>query len=99
MSETKGTFYLDLSDRLILAREALDYIDENLLDLSREYVTEEKVDPHDPSFQTALASAQIDAYAEMIKGFVIDGEEPQDILTMLMLIDSNNEQQGDEEDA
>jgi len=99
MSETKGTVYLDLSDRLILAREALDYIDENLLDLSREYVAEEKVDPHDPSFQTALASAQVDAYAEMIKGFVIDGEEPQDLLTMLMLIDSNDEQQGDEEDA
>ena len=99
MSEPKGTFYLDLSDRPMLAKEALDYIDENLLDLSREYVDEGNADPYDPEFQTALASAQIDAYAEMIKGFAIDGEKPQEILTMLMLLDSNDEQQGDEEDA
>ncbi len=90
MSESKGTYYLDLSDRLFLAREALEMIDEDVIQLAERFV-EEGTDPHDEAFQNTMVGLQIDLYAEMVKGFTVD-EKPESVLRMLMQEDLSNKE-------
>ena len=91
MSVSKGTFYLDLSDRLLLAQEGINVLDEHLEDLMHELVDDGE-DMTNRETQNRLIALQIDVYADMIKRYTLEDEEPADMLAMLMVLDEEGEQ-------
>ena len=91
MSETKGTYQLDLSDRLLLAQEGINVLDEHLESLMHELTAEGK-DMTDEETQKRLISVQIDVYSDMVKRYTLEDEEPADMLAMLMALDEQGEE-------
>ena len=91
MSETKGTYQLDLSDRLLLAQEGINVLDEHLEDLMHELV-EDGQDMTERETQNRLIALQIDVYADMVKRYTLEDEEPADMLAMLMALDEQGEE-------
>ena len=91
MNESKGTYLLDLSDRLLLAQEGINVLDEHLEDLMHELVDDGE-DMTNRETQNRLIALQIDVYADMVKRYTLEDEEPADILAMLMVLDEEGEQ-------
>jgi UDP-glucose 6-dehydrogenase len=96
MSESKGTYYLDLSDRILLAQEGIEMIDISIERMAVKMI-KQGADPEDENFVDSLMHGQIEAYAKMVKRWSLDDEEPADLLTMLMHHDYNEwEEEGEE---
>ena len=96
MSESRGTYYLDLSDRILLAQEGIEMIDISIERMAVKMI-KQGADPEDESFVDSLMHGQIEAYAKMVKRWSLDDEEPADLLTMLMHHDYNEwEEEGEE---
>ena len=96
MSESKGTYYLDLSDRMLLAQEGIEMIDISIERMAVKMI-KQGADPEDENFVDSLMHGQIEAYAQMVKRWSLDDEEPADLLTMLMHHDYNEwEEEGEE---
>ena len=91
VNEPKGTYQLDLSDRLLLAQEGINVLDEHLEDLMHELVDDGE-DMTNTETQNRLIALQIDVYADMIKRYTLEDEEPADMLAMLMVLDEEGEQ-------
>ena len=96
MSESRGTHYLDLSDRMLLAQEGIEMIDISIERMAVKMI-KQGADPEDEEFLNKLMHGQIEAYAQMVKRWSLDDEEPADLLTMLMHHDYNEwEEEGEE---
>ena len=96
MSESRGTYYLDLSDRMLLAQEGIEMIDISIERMAVKMI-KQGADPEDENFVDSLMHGQIEAYAKMVKRWSLDDEEPADLLTMLMHHDYNEwEEEGEE---
>jgi len=96
VNESKGTHYLDLSDRMLLAQEGIEMIDISIERMAVKMI-KQGADPEDEEFMNTLMHGQIEAYAEMVKRWSLDDEEPADLLTMLMHHDYNEwEEEGEE---
>ena len=96
MSESRGTYYLDLSDRILLAQEGIEMIDISIERMAVRMI-KQGADPEDENFVDSLMHGQIEAYAKMVKRWSLDDEEPADLLTMLMHHDYNEwEEEGEE---
>ena len=96
MSESKGTHYLDLSDRMLLAQEGIEMIDISIERMAVKMI-KQGADPEDEEFMNTLMHGQIEAYAEMVKRWSLEDEEPADLLTMIMHHDYNEwEEEGEE---
>ena len=96
MSESRGTYYLDLSDRILLAQEGIEMIDISIERMAVKMI-KQGADPEDENFVDSLMHGQIEAYAKMVKRWSLDDEEPADLLTMLMHHDYNEwEEEGEE---
>ena len=91
VDEPKGTYQLDLSDRLLLAQEGINVLDEHLEDLMHELV-EDGQDMTERETQNRLIALQIDVYADMVKRYTLEDEEPADMLAMLMALDEQGEE-------
>ena len=91
MSESRGTYYLDLSDRILLAQEGLEMIDMSIERMAVKMM-KEGADPEDENFVDSLMHGQIEAYSQMVKRFSLEDEEPSDLLTLLMHHDYNEEE-------
>ena len=91
VNEPKGTYQLDLSDRLLLVQEGINVLDEHLEDLMHELVDDGE-DMTNRETQNRLIALQIDVYADMIKRYTLEDEEPADMLAMLMVLDEEGEQ-------
>lgn len=95
VDEPKGTYYLDLSDRMLLAQEGIEMIDLSIERMGKKMILK-GADPEDQDFLDTLMHGQIEAYAMMVKRWSLDEEEPADLLTMIMHHDYN---EWDEEDG
>ncbi len=96
MSECRGTYYLDLSDRMLLAQEGIEMIDISIERMGKKMILK-GADPEDQEFLDKLMHGQIEAYAQMVKRWSLDDEEPADLLTMIMHHDYNEwEEEGEE---
>ena len=96
MSESRGTYYLDLSDRMLLAQEGIEMIDISIERMAVKMIKQGAA-PEDENFVDSLMHGQIEAYAQMVKRWSLDDEEPADLLTMLMHHDYNEwEEEGEE---
>ena len=91
MSKDRGTYYLDLSDRILLAQEGLEMIDMSIERMAVKMM-KEGADPEDENFVDSLMHGQIEAYSQMVKRFSLEDEEPADLLTLLMHHDYNEEE-------
>ena len=88
VNKPKGTYYLDLSDRILLAQEGLEMIDMSIERMAVKMM-KEGADPEDENFVDSLMHGQIEAYSQMVKRFSLEDEEPADLLTLLMHHDYN----------
>ena len=96
MSESRGTHYLDLSDRMLLAQEGIEMIDISIERMGKKMILK-GADPEDQEFLDKLMHGQIEAYAMMVKRWSLEEEEPADLLTMIMHHDYNEwEEEGEE---
>ena len=96
MSESRGTYYLDLSDRMLLAQEGIEMIDISIERMGKKMILK-GADPEDQGFLDKLMHGQIEAYAMMVKRWSLEEEEPADLLTMIMHHDYNEwEEEGEE---
>ena len=96
VNESKGTHYLDLSDRMLLAQEGIEMIDISIERMAVKMI-KQGADPEDEEFMNTLMHGQIEAYAQMVKRWSLDDEEPADLLTMIMHHDYNEwEEEGEE---
>ena len=91
VNEPKGTYQLDLSDRLLLAQVGINVLDEHLDELMHELVDDGE-DMTERETQNRLIALQIDVYADMIKRYTLEDEEPADMLAMLMVLDEQGEE-------
>jgi hypothetical protein len=91
VNKPKGTYYLDLSDRILLAQEGINVLDEHLDELMHELVDDGE-DMTERETQNRLIALQIDVYADMIKRYTLEDEEPADMLAMLMVLDEQGEE-------
>jgi UDP-glucose 6-dehydrogenase len=91
VNKPKGTYYLDLSDRILLAQEGLEMIDMSIERMAVKMM-KEGADPEDENFVDSLMHGQIEAYSQMVKRFSLEDEEPADLLTLLMHHDYNEEE-------
>ena len=91
VNEPKGTYQLDLSDRLLFAQEGINVLDEHLDELMHELVDDGE-DMTERETQNRLIALQIDVYADMIKRYTLEDEEPADMLAMLMVLDEQGEE-------
>ena len=96
VNESKGTHYLDLSDRMLLAQEGIEMIDISIERMAVKMI-KQGADPEDEELMNTLMHGQIEAYAEMVKRWSLEEEEPADLLTMIMHHDYNEwEEEGEE---